>query len=182
MLDFYFFIWNPAQVLLWWSSQITRSLFGPLWTLCWSWLWETLLERQRLSTKKLLKGNGFVMFTLKKVNFVIIICWFLRLDEPQTLVQLREDHWLLCRVSEHLGKSLNNLLLMFYISNLYFLWNHLVRKFQPSILITLLRIETRISEPLKSELHYDKSDWIPSSGFESANPIGQMIVGLKADT
>jgi hypothetical protein len=40
--------------------------------------------------------------------------------------RIRADHWILCRLTHHLNVSLCGLFLAFYLSNLYFLWSHLM--------------------------------------------------------
>ena len=51
--------------------------------------------------------------------------------------RIRQDHWTICGLTFNLNDSLSGILMAFYLSNFYFLWNHLMSITWPPMTSTL---------------------------------------------
>ena len=53
--------------------------------------------------------------------------------DPSTIAYIRQRHWNNCRLVHHLDTSMSGIYLCFFVTNLFFMWNHLQSLASPPV-------------------------------------------------
>ena len=112
------------------------------------------------------------------------VFWILEQPNSSPIAYIRKRHWNICRLVHHLDASMSGIYLCFFVTNLFFMWNHLqslasppvdlyiftiyqiwslLRQFLRFVLVTsyAVSVSRQLAKPMRSVMglsnsHYDK--------------------------